>query len=153
MTTTESSLDPRLLTLLDKDEIRELLFRFAEAADRKLWQTWEDCFTEDAYVSMPFATHEGRDGLKTWAEAALAPFETTEHLYGNIQISIDGDTATGRNNFWAACTQSRSDLARHFDEGGSYSWQFARTESGWRISRLDLDVTWTAGADEAGLSG
>jgi hypothetical protein len=83
----------------------------------------------------------------------LSPFEVTEHLYGNIQVSVHGDHATGRTNFWAACTHSRADLARHFDEGGSYTWEFVRGPRGWLISRLDLDVTWTAGSDEAGLAG
>ena len=155
MTTSEvrPDLDARLRNLIDKDDIRELLFRFAEAVDTKRWQVWADCYTDDAIVRMPFASHDGREGLAAWGEGALAPFEVTEHLYGNIQIVVDGDTATGRTNFWAACLYSRDDLGKHFDEGGSYAWEFRRTDAGWRIARLDLDVMWTVGADETGLSG
>ena len=149
----EGSLDARVLELLDKEEIRELLFRFAEAADTKQWRVWEDCFTEDARVNFPFASHTGREGSGAWAEAALAPFEVTMHLYGNTQLVIEGDEARGKTNFWAACTPSREDIGRHFDEGGSYNWRFRRTDAGWRITSIDLDVIFTSGADETGLSG
>ncbi|MEO3826404.1 nuclear transport factor 2 family protein [Actinomadura sp. B10D3] len=143
----------RLQNLLDKDEIRELLFRYAEYVDRKQFADWAACFTEDVRITMPFASHEGQEGLEEWGRNGLSHYEVTEHLYGNIQIVVNGDHATGRSNFWAACTNSRADLTRHFDEGGSYTWEFERGAQGWRISRLDLDVTWTTGDDETGLSG
>lgn len=143
----------RIKELIDKDDLRELLFRYAECVDKKKWPEWEDCFAENAQVVMPFASHSGRAGLAEWGKAALAPFEITEHLYGNIQVRIDGDQATGRCNFWGAHTHSRKDISRHFDEGGSYSYQFVRTKAGWRISRLDLDITWKTGDDNTGLAG
>lgn len=151
MLTTDSA---QLQNLIDKDQIRELLFRYAAAVDRKQWSSWQECFTEAARITMPFANHVGRDGLAEWGRAALSTFEVTEHLYGNIQITMTAEgQASGRTNFIAACTHSRSDLNRHFDEGGSYTWEFAKVDDQWLISKLDLDVTWTRGHDDTGLAG
>ncbi|OZC52454.1 hypothetical protein CH286_02370 [Rhodococcus sp. WWJCD1] len=151
MLTTDSA---QLQNLIDKDQIRKLPIRCAAAVDRKQRSSWQECFTEEARITMPFANHAGRDGLAECGHAALSPFEVTDHLYGSIQITVTAEgQASGRTNFIAACTHSRSDLNRNFDECDSYTWKFAKVDDQWLISKMDLDVTWTRGHDDTGLVG
>lgn len=143
----------RMRAMFDKEEIRDLIHRYASSVDTKNWRDWEACFTSDAVIVMPFATHEGREGLEEWGIAGLGMFEVTEHLYGNIQIALNGDTASSRMNFWGAHTPSRNNVGVHFDEGGSYAIEYRRVGDQWLMSHLVLDITWTSGDDIAGLAG
>ena len=43
-----TGLDPRLQSLLDKDEIRDVVMRFARGGDRHDWQLVRSCHHDDA---------------------------------------------------------------------------------------------------------
>ncbi len=121
---------------------------------QQLMQVWQDCFTEDADVTMPFGRHTGREGLADWAAAELTPFEATEHLLGNLRIDVDinNDTASAATNFWLACTQDLSNLGTHFDAGGRHAWTFRRVGGCWSVASLVVSVLWTTGHDGTNLT-
>lgn len=146
-------LNQELQLLIDRSAITDLLNRYGRAVDDKDWDTWEECFTDDALVEFPFDHHEGKSGLGAWGEAALAPFEATHHMSSNFNIIPEGHTAAARSNLLAVHVMRRDEPGAHFDVGGFYDWILRWTDVGWKIQSVQLTILWTAGADATGLTG
>ncbi|WP_283136815.1 nuclear transport factor 2 family protein [Rhizohabitans arisaemae] len=145
--------ESRTASTIDEADIARLLDEYAWCVDDKRWEDWEACFTADAEIRMPFAAHDGSDGLAEWGRAALAPFEKTHHMSSNFQITVEGDTAFGRSKFQAVHVPRADRSSEYFVVAGTYHWRFRRTEHGWRIRRCEIEVAWTYGDDATGLSG
>ncbi|MDH5171924.1 MAG: nuclear transport factor 2 family protein, partial [Gammaproteobacteria bacterium] len=77
--------------------------------------------------------------------ASLTPelFPNTQHLNANVQIEVDGDTATGRvmcfNPMQMALPGGGSQT---FFLGLWYLDQYRRTGDGWRICRREEVKSW-----------
>jgi len=136
------SLEDRLRRLEDRAAIVDLLSQYANAVDACRWNEWEACFAEDARAEFPFGNYEGRRGIGAWCAKNLVGFKGFEHLFGNVEIKIDGDRATGRNKAWIACVMDDSKPHEHFDNGGYYQWEFVRSNEGWRVKRVQLKIVW-----------
>ncbi len=135
-------LEQRLRKLEDSTAIAELLNRYAKAVDACRWTEWEQCFAEDGRAEFPFGKYEGRRGMGAWCAKNLTAFKGFEHLFGNLQIKLEGDRATVRNNAWIACVMDSNRPHEHFDNGGSYDWELGRSTEGWRIKQVQLKITW-----------
>ena len=135
-------LELRLRKLEDSTAIAELLNRYVKAVDACRWTEWEQCFAEDGRAEFPFGDYAGRRGMGAWCAKNLVGFKGFEHLFGNLEINLDGDRATVRNNAWIACVMDLSRPHEHFDNGGSYDWELGRSAEGWRIKRVQLKVVW-----------
>jgi len=125
-----------LETLLDRQEIDDLLTRYATAVDTKDWELYETVFTEDAFID-----YESAGGIKgklpeirAWLEKTLAMFPMTQHVVCNRVIELDGATAKARSVFYnpMALPQEESAHILFFD-GGYYNDQLVKTENGWKI--------------------
>ena len=57
---TAESLDPRVQALLDKQEIRELIYRYCNAADRHDNELMRSLYHEDAIDEHPLVHSAGR---------------------------------------------------------------------------------------------
>lgn len=122
--------------LIDRQQIDDLLTRYATAVDTKDWDLYETCFTEDAFID-----YESAGGIKgklpeirAWLEKTLAMFPMTQHVVCNRVIEIDGATAKARSVFYnpMALPQEESAHILFFD-GGYYNDQLVKTENGWKI--------------------
>jgi 3-phenylpropionate/cinnamic acid dioxygenase small subunit len=91
-------------TYEDRESIKDLYARYAQATDNDLFDDWADCFLEDGwmeYATQPTGRVTGRgalramvDGNTTWAhDNGIA---RTRHLNTNLRISIDGAEARGQ---------------------------------------------------------
>ena len=122
--------------LADRIEIDDLLTRYATGVDRKQWDLWETCFTEDAFID--YSAFGGTSGhvkeVRAWLEKTMEGFSMTQHLVGNREICIEGDTATARSLFFNPMgVPSEEGPPRLFFCGGYYHDKLVRTEQGWRI--------------------
>jgi hypothetical protein len=97
-------------------------------------------FTPDARVS--YAASGGPEddypAVRAWLAEMLPIFAATQHLMGNLEVSLDGDSATGRCmcfNPMALKPVEEKDQQVFF-YGLWYLLDFVRTGDGWRISRL-----------------
>jgi ketosteroid isomerase-like protein len=143
-----AELERRLGVLEDKEALAALMNRYCRTADDKDWQAWSRCWTEDAeFVFGPFGVHRGRDVIREVCAESEAPYQDMQHSMTNMQFEVDGDRATGTAYLWFAGVPDRDRPAQHFDIGGPYRWEFARTAEGWRLSRMELRVAWTVGSD------
>ena len=88
--------------LIDRQEIDDLLIRYATAVDTQDWDLYETCFTADAFID-----YESAGGIKgklpevrAWLEKTLVMFPMTQHVVCNRAVDIDGDTGTARSVFY-----------------------------------------------------
>src|SRR4026208_2128596 len=83
--------DPRLA---DRAAITEQMYRYARATDWLETAGHRDVFVEDCVFAPPHRGDVlGGAGVVAWMDGALAQFEATQHLIGNISISFTGATS------------------------------------------------------------
>ena len=122
--------------LIDRQEIDDLLTRYATAVDTKDWDLYETCFTADAFID-----YESAGGIKgklpeirAWLEKTLAMFPMTQHVVCNRVIEIEETTATARSVFYNPMALPQEDSAQIlFFDGGYYNDQLVKLAAGWRI--------------------
>jgi 3-phenylpropionate/cinnamic acid dioxygenase small subunit len=141
--------DAKLQLLLDRDEISDVLHRYAKAIDTKNWTLLETCFTEDLEADFrSFAGKELGRGCAQWLEAIRTTIEgmdATQHLTGNHAHEIRGDQATLTADVQAAHWLRNERGDPEYTVGGYYECDLARTAEGWRIRKYKLTVNWSRG--------
>ncbi|HJQ42755.1 MAG TPA: nuclear transport factor 2 family protein [Jatrophihabitantaceae bacterium] len=79
------------------EDIRQLKYRYLRALDLKLWDEFADTLTEDVQTNYgAHLTVDGRDKVVDFMRASLGPAIITVHQVHHPEITVDGDTATGR---------------------------------------------------------
>jgi len=133
----------------DRDELVELMSRYANIADTQNWDelprsVFCDEFTCDfSSLGVP-ATTFGRDAWCQRTKHVFAGWTATHHAITNHRIAIDGDRATIRAHVRAEHWAS-PDVAA----GGPNCWLVVgfyenvavRTPEGWRLSAVKLTLT------------
>jgi 3-phenylpropionate/cinnamic acid dioxygenase small subunit len=118
----------------DKQDIAEVLVRYATGIDRRDWDLFRACFTPDVFAEY--------DGIGTWTDVGAittfmveshADMGRTMHQLSNLAIEVDRDAATARTYVDAVLTSS--DGASGLNTHGYYDDELVRTADGWRISR------------------
>ncbi|MEV4124362.1 nuclear transport factor 2 family protein [Nocardia sp. NPDC049707] len=124
------------MSLIDKQEITEVLYRYARAVDRKDFDRVADCYFPDAIDN-----HGGYvgtvDGLIEDMKSRHATIDSSLHYITNVLIDLDGDTANVES--YCLCylrqaparpgaSQSRATIkCRYVD-------RFERRDGQWRIA-------------------
>ena len=127
----------RLREAADRAEIIQLLHRYALSIDTADWSLLPEVFTSDAEIDFGSVDQyvesesvvRGLDAIRTWFEAALAPFPDVLHFMTNHLVDVDGDEA-------------RTHTLMHvlnMSMGGIYRGRAVRTPEGWRIDRFQLE--------------
>jgi 3-phenylpropionate/cinnamic acid dioxygenase small subunit len=137
-----------LAAIVDRLEIEEVLTRYAWALDSKSFDGLDDVFTSDAHID--YTSSGGVAGafpeVKAWLARVLPHFPAYQHLVTNQQITVDGDRATSRAEFYNPMVTAKPDGSRGiFFVGGEYHDQLVRTPQGWRISERIERSVWTDG--------
>lgn len=140
-------LQKRLRVLEDKEELASFMNHYCNVADTYDWKAWGECFTEDATFDFPpVGVFMGRDSIREGTTAWIM-YEATLHYLTNVQFDVKGDTATGTAYLRYAGVVKRENPKKHFDFGGPYRWDFRRTTEGWKVCKLKLETSWTAGEE------
>jgi ketosteroid isomerase-like protein len=136
-------LDHRLQALLDKEEIREVTYRFARGVDRHDWELMRSCYHDDA-----LDCHGLFDGLATeyvsWATENVPQLaDATTHHVSNVLIELEGDVAFCESYVLAAHRYVRNDGRKaDFLCGARYVDRFERRGGKWRIAKRQLVWEW-----------
>ncbi len=132
--------------LSDHIEIQQLNYRYAGCIDGRRLDELVDVFTPDAHID--YSVYGGAvgqtDAIIAFLKKGLASFKAYQHFNANLQITLNGDTATGRIlcfnpqelNVGEGKTQT-------YMLGLWYNDEYVRTEKGWRISRRSEEKCWT----------
>ena len=135
-----------LQTLLDERAIVGVALRYCRALDTKDWEALRDVFVPDATGDLGGgATRIGADEIIARISKALSLLDESQHLVGNHEVVVDGDTATHRCYLQAQHVRKDAVDGPNYIVAGRYEDEFVRTEAGWRIKYRRLVVMWTEG--------
>lgn len=133
-------------TLSDRAEILELGSRYGRALDSQDWDLMRSVFAEDAQADFGLGqAFEGIDNIMHACRSIMGSLDHTQHFFGNHEIEIDGDQARGRHRFIGSAFLRTDVGGPTLSEFGEYVDEYVRTDAGWRISRLELSVSWIEG--------
>lgn len=135
-----------LQAISDRLEIQDLVTRYANAIDARDWDALDSVFTPDATID--YTESGGAKGrypeIKAWLPTALGAFPAFQHLVGNTQAMIDGDTATARTMLFNPMVHRDAEgREQTFFMGLWYRDRLVRTADGWRISDRHEEASWT----------
>ncbi len=144
--TGSSAIDPTLSTLLDERAIVAVALRYCRALDTKDWSGLDTVFVPDATADLASTSQlVGRDAIVRRVRRALEHLDDSQHLVGNHEVAIDGDTATHRCYLQAQHVRRAAVGGPNYLVGGRYEDRLACTADGWRIVHRVLVVMWTDG--------
>jgi SnoaL-like domain len=138
----------------DRFEIQDLVFHYADLIDRKeVARLREEIFTEDAHIDYSAMGGSVGDVPTTieFLEASLTDelFPNTQHLNANVQVTLNGDTATGRVMCFNPMDMTIAEgETQTFFLGLWYVDEYRRTDAGWRISRRAEEKSWVFNAPD-----
>lgn len=139
-----------LRMLRDRQEIVDVVYRYARGLDRHDEEIYASAYHPDAI------DHHGeflgrRDQFVPWGLGLLASeWDAHTHFITNIRVDIDGDIA--HSECYVLFVQRRRDNAKLDIGGGRYIDRVERRDGEWRISARELVIEWTgeAGSTEFG---
>jgi 3-phenylpropionate/cinnamic acid dioxygenase small subunit len=118
----------------DRQDISDLLVRYATGIDRKDWPLFRTVFTGDCELDYgEIGTWNGVDAVAEFMEKAHAMAGHTMHRITNQAISIDGDNAVARSYIDGLIMAA--DNTSGVNAIGYYDDEIVRTNEGWRIAR------------------
>ncbi|MBW2499458.1 MAG: nuclear transport factor 2 family protein [Deltaproteobacteria bacterium] len=139
--------------LRDRKAIEDALLRFAQAIDSRDWSTYQSQFSTP--VEIDYRSLLGGEVLSlsamAWADQAsrsFAGFEATQHFISNLLSSVDGDFGACAAYVYAEHFARSGDDRVSWSMGGRYGARLSRSESGWSIDALRLDVLWSRGDEK-----
>jgi hypothetical protein len=139
----------KLQLLLDRDEIGEVVSRFATALDLQDWPLFRSCFTDEIEVDYSDLRGEPPSVVSadTFVDQRREALEglTTQHLSTNHIITVEGDSGTCTSCAVIHRLRPRDDGHDAFDTHGYYSYTLTRTAEGWKICKVRQKVLWNSG--------
>jgi hypothetical protein len=135
--------DQKLQELLDREAIKEVRYKFAQALDYKDWTLLESLLLEEIDTDFTlwgippqrvsradfinnFRYPQSREGLKT------------QHIFTNFRITVEGDSAICDSYLLAQHYIQGFEGGEEFFLRAEYNDKLVRTEAGWKLSRVKL---------------
>ena len=128
------------LSVQDEREIAAVLVAYASGIDRRDWDLFRTCFTDDCVADYGrYGTWNSCAEITEWMIASHADLGDTLHRISNIQMRATDKGAESRSYVDVLLTPQ--------DEGGPvhrgfgyYDDQFVRSGNGWQISRRNFNA-------------
>ncbi len=139
--------DPNeLQLLLDEREIVGVALLYCRALDTKNWALLDEVFLPDATADLAGpADLVGIEAIRGRIRTALGNLDDSQHLVGNHEVVVDGDSATHRCYLQAQHVRAAAVGGPNYIVAGRYEDRFVRAHVGWRIAHRTLTVMWTDG--------
>jgi hypothetical protein len=118
----------------DRQDISDLLVRYATGIDRRDWPLFRTVFTDDCELDYgEIGTWRGVDAVTEFMDTTHAMAGHTLHRLTNQAIALDGDKATARTYIDAVIMFG--DNKSGVNAWGFYDDEIVRGADGWRIAR------------------
>jgi len=122
-----------------REDVAELLVRYAAGIDRRDWALLRSCFTDDCQLDYgDVARWSSGDEVTDWMRKTHEPLGHTLHRITNPSVVVDGETVTARS--YVDAVVLGPDNARGAHVLGFYDDVVVRTDQGWKISRRRFTV-------------
>ncbi len=140
MTVTDADFADRYGPWADiRQDIADVLVRYATGIDRRDWPLFRSCFTDDCEADYgDIGRWHGVDAITTWMEQAHALCGHTLHRITNQAISRHGNGVAARS--YVDAIIMRPDNARGTRGIGYYDDEFTCTDAGWQIARRNFTM-------------
>jgi 3-phenylpropionate/cinnamic acid dioxygenase small subunit len=135
----------RLQWLVDRELVHDVLVRCALAQDAHDWDALSGCFEPDAVYVHPRGRIDGVDGIVERSRVALGALDSSQHLLGSIQVSVDGDEARSTCYFQAQHVREDAPGGPLYVIAGTYRDRMTRRSGQWRIGERVQSYTWRDG--------
>lgn len=120
--------------MTDREDITDVLMRYATGIDRRDWALFRTVFTDDCELDYgEIGAWHGVDAVTAFMDQAHAMAGHTLHRITNVVVDVDGDRATARSYVDALIMSS--DNATGVNAAGFYDDELTRTAAGWRLAR------------------
>ena len=132
----------RINRMLDRDEIREVLARYARGVDRGDGPLLKSCYLADAIEE-----HGGNytGNAFDYVESAVPRIEKLgpmQHLLGTSHIDLDGDTAHVETYLWTFLRVAKPEGDLDTFTGGRLLDRFERRDGVWKIAHRKTVFDW-----------
>ncbi len=129
-------------TLLARQEIADVILRYARGIDRMDFELVRSCYHPDAYDehgSMKGGVEDFIDGCRSF----LPRFAATQHFMGNMLIEVDGDVARAETYAVAYHRELLADDSGRDDVWGiRYVDRFELRDGAWKIAYRVVAQEW-----------
>lgn len=129
----------------DRQAIIDVAIAYTWALDEKQFDQLNAVFAADATAELHGVRCEGRDAIIARIERPLSLLDATQHIVGNHQVDVDGDSATHRCYLQSQHVKRGTPGGDNYLIGGVYEDRLARTPDGWRITHRTMTAVWTDG--------
>ena len=117
----------------DREEISDVLIRYATGIDRKDWALFRTVFTDDCELDYgEIGSFAGVDAITEFMDQAHTMASHTMHRLTNQVIDIHGDTAESRTYVDALIMIDRNSGV---NASGFYDDELVRADGGWKVAR------------------
>ena len=117
----------------DRQDISDLLVRYATGIDRRDWPLFRTVFTDDCELDYgEIGVWKGVDAVADFMEQVHAMAGHTMHRLSNQAITVQGDKATARTYIDGLIMFG--DNKSGVNAIGFYDDEIVRTPDGWRIA-------------------
>jgi 3-phenylpropionate/cinnamic acid dioxygenase small subunit len=117
-----------------KQDIADVLVRYATAIDRRDWGLFRTCFSPDVQADYgEIGTWASADAIAEYMAIAHAQMGHTMHRLSNFEIRVDDDAATARS--YVDVILMSADGQTGLNAVGFYDDDLRCTGEGWRITR------------------
>lgn len=159
--TTTATLEARVAHLEDLEAIRRTFHEYCFGLDAADWERFGDLFTEDGtYEQLGLdgvrpgsdTIYRGREevveGYKNAIDGIAVPGKDihTGHYGANLQIDLDGDSATTLGYFFEI-------VASNIVLCGTYQHKFRRDPDRWRIAAIRIAIRYQAKMEASDFGG
>lgn len=134
--------DDRVAELLAKQDIADVIHRYARGIDRMDWDLVRSCYHPDAYDDHGAMKGTVEEFIADGA-AFLPKFVATMHFMGNMLIEVDGDVARAETYAIAYHREELADGAGRDDVWGiRYVDRFEQRDGRWAIAHRVVAQEW-----------
>jgi hypothetical protein len=136
-----AAMSERLQALEDKEAIRTLLEHYIELNESRDWRAYSRLFASNGELVMRRGTESGPDNIlqmmeKNFGGDAIgpdSPLYRSTHLLSNIQINVNGDTATAVSR-WTLLVPDGEDVPRA-SQAGKYRDTLVKENGEWKFKQ------------------
>ena len=134
-------LEAEVRDLAARRDIHDALCRYMRGQDRLDAVLHRSAFHGDAFVDCGMMKGSA-DEFVAFAQGFLADLGSSQHIIGQAQISVHGDTASGEVYFYAWHRVTEDGEAKDLSVAGRYIDEYACRDGDWRITRRRELIDW-----------
>ena len=138
--------------IADELEIRRIVDEIDNACDAKDWAKCREFFAPE--VDIDFTSLAGGEPSRVKAEDLISAWEKnlyadkkSFHMRSNHRIEINQTSAEAFSKGYAFNLLENGEAAGLWEVWGEYVHRLERTDDGWKVSGMTLNVTHTRGDD------